>query len=166
MPLLREGLKRAQYAAYLSRLTPFQEGIERELGRWVADWPVALEMHKREKAPLLRADLIALGEPAILPSPVFNLKLASVSHAWGCLYVLEGSTLGGQVLSRRLSQSLGLTPSTGGAFLWAYGDQTGEMWRRFQGCLLAFAERGDEAEIIRGAQDTFESLTGWLKGAS
>ena len=48
----------------------------------------------------------------------------SDSLAFGCLYVMEGATLGGQVIGRHVRQTLGVTPETGGRFHAAYGDRT------------------------------------------
>jgi heme oxygenase len=45
--------------------------------------------------------------------PVIN----SLGRLVGALYVLEGSTLGGQLISRQLNQHLGLTLNTGARFL-------------------------------------------------
>ena len=42
--------------------------------------------------------------------------LQGVQEALGCLYVVEGSTLGGQVIARHLRQTLGVDPRCGGSF--------------------------------------------------
>ena len=47
----------------------------------------------------------------------------------GALYVLEGATLGGQVLRREMAQRLGVNADNGGAFLDVYGAETGRRWR-------------------------------------
>ncbi|RYF37590.1 MAG: hypothetical protein EOO38_26020 [Cytophagaceae bacterium] len=52
--------------------------------------------------------------------------------AWGSAYVIEGASLGGQVLTRRLAKRLHLSPSHGLAFFSGYGPRTGKMWRIFR----------------------------------
>lgn len=55
----------------------------------------------------------------------------TAEHAWGLLYVLEGSTLGGQVIAAHLGNPLSLTSGAGMAFFTGYGSRTGSMWKEF-----------------------------------
>ncbi len=57
------------------------------------------------------------------------LSLPDLAQALGCLYVLEGATLGGQVLSRRSAEPFGFTRAHGCAFFHRYGDQVGPLWQ-------------------------------------
>jgi heme oxygenase (biliverdin-IX-beta and delta-forming) len=53
------------------------------------------------------------------------------STAIGALYVIEGSSLGGQILSRQLETNLSLTPTRGGAYFAGYGTATAQRWKSF-----------------------------------
>ncbi len=78
--------------------------------------------------------------------------------------MLEGSTLGGQLIKRHVAQVLPLTPPEGLAFLDAYGDQLGPMWKAFGAAISA--ECSDEpsaAAAERAATETFRSLEAWLR---
>jgi heme oxygenase len=56
----------------------------------------------------------------------------------GALYVIEGATLGGQVISPQIQAGrLGVTPEHGGRFFHGYGEQTTPRWNEF----LSFAEQ-------------------------
>lgn len=57
----------------------------------------------RERASLLAADLAALGRP--MPQPLPFVAEGSAER-WGALYVIEGSRLGGGLLSRRVPTAL------------------------------------------------------------
>ena len=57
----------------------------------------------------------------------------------GMLYVIEGSTLGGQLISKHLTKNLGITPETGGRFFGGYGENTSVLWLDF----LNFAAKID-----------------------
>lgn len=57
--------------------------------------------------------------------------ITTIPEAIGIQYVLEGSSLGGQILSKRLSSSLGYTPVNGGRFFAGYGDQIFPRWKAF-----------------------------------
>lgn len=52
----------------------------------------------------------------------------SAAKLVGTLYVVEGSTLGGQVLMRCLTDSLGVTPVEGGRFFSGHGEATMAHW--------------------------------------
>jgi heme oxygenase (biliverdin-IX-beta and delta-forming) len=78
----------------------------------------------------LAADLHALA----LPRPAtqsLGFELPTSGHGFGCLYVLEGSALGGRVISKRVKQTLGLGPATGGAYFHGLGRQTASHWSGF-----------------------------------
>jgi len=116
----------------------------------------------RWKAQTLTRDLAVL---AVFPEPTLMctdvVAILSVAEAFGCLYVLEGSTLGGQIISRQLGAKLGLTPENGGAFFSSYGPRVGQMWKVFSERLELFCSGHPECqeEIVQAALATFEYFT-------
>jgi heme oxygenase len=84
----------------------------------------ALAAHLPEDAPP------ALSSPAL--SSLDFEYVDSRAAAVGAQYVLEGSSLGGQFLSRQLFDRLQLTPERGGAYFAAYGAATGRRWQAFR----------------------------------
>lgn len=120
----------------------------------------------RRRSPFAAQDIAALALPE---SPALRttaraaqalIRFDSPAVAIGALYVLEGSALGGQVLTPRLAATLGLTPGQGASYFHGFGERTGAMWREFR--LLAQQESGTDehtrAEACRGAVQTFEAL--------
>ncbi len=89
--------------------------------------------------------------------PVCN----SIAQAFGCLYVLEGATLGGRVLCRHFNQTLGLDVHNGSAFFAGYGEATGAMWALFGERLTA--ANVDETAAIQSACQTFQTLEQWFR---
>lgn len=95
--------------------------------------PADFDLGPRRKTPTLRTDLQALGctaealeqLPMCAQLPVIDSSAAGL----GVLYVLEGATLGGQILRREIATRLGLDASNGAAFLDIYGAATGRRWR-------------------------------------
>ncbi len=122
------------------------------------------DMLRRIKLPLLSADLRALGVgsdaqeqlPVCRDLPVCD----GLAAALGCLYVLEGASLGGQVISRHFNHSLNLNAHNGTAFFTGYGAATGPMWQAFTTRLMAAG--ADEAALVNSACETFLSLEQWL----
>jgi heme oxygenase len=130
--------------------------------------PADFELTPRLKAPTLCTDLHALGMsaealqnlPQCQPLPVIDSSAACL----GVLYVLEGATLGGQILRREISSRLGLEADNGAAFLDIYGAATGRRWRDFIEYLgsrpMSAAER---AAVVTAAQTTFSCFEHWLE---
>jgi heme oxygenase (biliverdin-IX-beta and delta-forming) len=103
----------------------------------------------------LVADLHALASP--LPPPQsLGFELLTSGHGFGCLYVLEGSALGGQVISKRVKRTLGLGPGTGGAYFHGLGRQTASHWFDFLTALNTIpAKSAMGADAETGAIATF-----------
>lgn len=101
----------------------------------------------RRRTPLLAADLAALGASVDLP---IETASGGEAAAWGALYVVEGSRLGGGILAKRVGAGL---PH---AYLSAV-HQPGE-WRTIRTAIDTAAAPQDEAwhaAMIAGALDTF-----------
>ncbi|WP_088279530.1 biliverdin-producing heme oxygenase [Ideonella sp. A 288] len=165
--LLDPRLSHASYLACLRRFFGYYAPLERRLLRSHA-WPgVGLAYGDRHKTPQLSQDLTALG---VSPDDLAQTRLChalpdlrSAARLFGCLYVIEGATLGGQIVTRHLQSSLGLTPQSGGAFFSGYGEHTGSRWKAFGAQLSAFAlASGGGDEIVAAANETFETLDRWL----
>jgi heme oxygenase len=165
LDLMGDALTHAGYRRTLARLHGFYRPAEAQL-RAMAQ--ARLDMHERWKTPLLEADLVALGDhAAVLPSCTELLPLASAADGWGRLYVLEGATLGGCVISRHVCTTLGITPDRGGRFFHGYGDRTGSMWRAFQAALAAFATTTAlQDRVVASALATFRALRRWYQAGS
>lgn len=131
-----------------------------------ADWgALGFDLARRMKAPMLRADLASLGlrEPdvATLPRCDGLPWTPNLPAALGCMYVLEGSTLGGQLIARHVQGALSLGPGDGAAFFTSYGPEVGPLWKEFK----AFVElhgAGHEDAVIAAASAMFASLERWF----
>ena len=62
-------------------------------------------MEQRYRAPLILEDLARLGFPAQPPLCLAMPSLRTHAQLLGALYVMEGSTLGGQVIARQLDKA-------------------------------------------------------------
>ncbi len=124
------------------------------------------DYNSRRKARAIRADIDYLGVQ-ILQEPLpwcDNLPaMDAPAQAMGCLYVLEGSTLGGRFIAKNLNKHLGLEAATGASFFNGYGTETGTKWKLFQQALVDFSnEFKQEQQIISAANETFEKLNSWV----
>ena len=116
----------AQYGIYLRLQQRLHATLESGLSRWFAPDIAAVRLCKSE---WLTEDLLALGT---LPDTAVGetRTIPSSAAAIGTMYVLEGGTLGLQVVRRRLHDA---HPALQGAgrFLLGYGSDTGRRWREF-----------------------------------
>ena len=157
----------AAYARFLSAMLGIVAPLEAMLDRF--DWQAAglAPDAARWRTPLLRNDLRFLGlSPTeldslpIAPSPP---RFATRDAAFGALYVLEGSALGGQLILRRAEASLGLGPERGASFHASLGRPVGENWRRFRQALALHC--ADAGAACDAARDSFHRLESWLRAA-
>lgn len=146
---------RESYAEWLAQMHGFHRLWEPAIAGALSN-PTFFD--PRRKLHLLEEDLRTLGaKPHQGPSA---MAFATQAEALGSLYVLEGSTLGGQLIARHVRSSLGFEPAYHGG----YGARTGEMWRSFRQRLEAVTAPADEDATIAAAAKTFRDLSGWLTG--
>ena len=151
------------YRSLVAGLFGLHEPMEDHLA--ALPWHEAeLDFAPRRKSALLRADLRALGVDAdTVPRCTDLPPVDTLAAGFGCLYVLEGSTLGGQLIAREAQQRLGLGPSDGAGFFASYGAGVGRMWRSFVHALDDFVTTPDQLdEATRAAEATFEAFQHWM----
>lgn len=127
-PLLSPGLTLLQYGNALCALHGMVAATERSILVFLDRQPAWFDYAPRIKCSALDADLAALGRtpPA---SPVHWPLVRDAGGLFGSLYALEGSTLGGEFIARRLRE-----PSRQDfpmAFYDIYGGRASERWEQF-----------------------------------
>lgn len=163
LALDRPALSLTQYRQYLRLTHGFYREVEPVLARAPALAALGLDMRRRGKRQWLEADLAFFGVEPVDAAAV-PLDLVAPGRLIGCAYVLEGATLGGQVLQRALAPRWDLAKGRGGTFLEGYGERTGAMWRGFVAALDEASRTGaDEAACVEGARETFLRLGDWFR---
>jgi heme oxygenase (biliverdin-IX-beta and delta-forming) len=160
---------RARYGDLLAGFRGFYAPLESALLE-VTGWDVLtppLDPNVRRRVQLIDQDLAQLhSSPLAVPytsvSRVF--EPGSMAGALGCLYVLEGSALGGRIVARQAAARLGHDLPV--AFLTSAGcDDLGVRWRSLQATLDTVPDvfgRSGAQEAISAACATFHELGGWL----
>lgn len=146
------------YKSHVLKSWRFYRSTESDLG--ALDWSaVGIDFAARRKLPLLERDLGALGIPRPpTPDDWAPSTLIDMDFALGFMYVVEGATLGGQVISRHLAK-LGIGPDTGGLFFNGYGARTGEMWKSFQVSAANFCVTEEQVgQAVNGAKSAFSNF--------
>ena len=148
--------------AYYGFHVPLQQSMERFLAPQTID-------PARQKIPSLIKDLRALGlsETQIHALPLCTdlPAIDSIAQLLGVMYVMEGATLGGQVLRRIIAERLAIDADSGGEFLDVYGRDTGRLWKAFLMQLAEFDAPLHNAAVVGAACATFECFQTWLERA-
>jgi heme oxygenase (biliverdin-IX-beta and delta-forming) len=125
------------------------------------------EFERRRKAELLISDLRYLSGSKVVPAirdSSISAVINSIPQALGYLYVLEGSTLGGKIISENLKNFLGIEKDSGGKYFNNYSEERGNMWKSFVGMLNSQNLNAEkEEELIVSSVNTFLKLEKWLR---
>ena len=164
LPFFCDTLDLERYKRLLSAYYGFYHELEDRLQHSPLMTP-GFDLHARLKTPALHRDLQALGVNTQSLALCDTLPaLSSPASVLGVLYVLEGATLGGNVLRKQMSERLGLDAHNGCAFLYVYGEATGRQWKAFMDFLgsvpLDAQARG---EAVQAACSTFSCFEQWLE---
>ena len=165
--LLGSVLSLARYTRIVAVFYGFYEPLERALKRLEPLVP-APGFPMRARTELLNCDLLALGVGAQaiseFPRCAHLPCLAEAEHFVGCLYVLEGAGLGGQVIVRALHREGKLNGRNGTAYFAGEGASTAARWK----AVLEWLDRVGRSElrldmIVESACETFISLANWAR---
>ncbi len=158
IPYLRKIGSKLDYIRLLDYLFRYYHPLEKQLEPYIS-----AQLHESHSLRI-QHDIASLDptyhishqEPAIVP------VISSPAGALGVLYVLEGSTLGGQIITKMLSKQLKTATDKGFSFYNPYGDATGEHWKTFRAQLDQVRSEQENEEVINAANETFLSLNRWI----
>ena len=177
-PVFSPDLDLYAYHEILGRYLTAHRTLEQALAPWASSLARrGVSLDERRKVPLLLLDRarstsgLSTDDDDDEHEPSFALP--TLASAWGALYVMEGSTLGGQHILRALETSElarreGLTRVSGLAYFTGYANRTGEMWRGFLSALgeADAADPGGRDAIIEGARSAFALFERVLSGSA
>lgn len=167
LPVLDHGLTLTQYRRLLRVFFGFYMPLESSLDAGRLPAPLRAELACRRKSGWLLDDLLALGESsqAIGSLPLCRAipPITSKADVFGAWYVVEGATLGGQIVLKSLRRSLGAGADHYTRFFRSYGSDVPQMWATFLRMLEAAAyDEVQEQLIMESARRTFTSFEQWL----
>lgn len=162
--LMSPALSRPLYETLLKKFLGFYQVLEPQLAAYDHWSSLGLDLSERLKTPKLLQDLnrLHVNTRDLSPAPAPDW-IHDEASAMGTFYVMEGSTLGGQVITRHVAAHLHLSPDHGLAFFSSYGDAVGARWKETRDALVRFAEKSSaENAMIESAKKTFSGLATWL----
>jgi Heme oxygenase len=165
-----DGLTLEQYRSLLVRFYGIFAMLEPRLTavRGLDALDLNLDLARCNRTAWLAEDLDALD--VRLPDRILDIAsgpyrhlVTGVPEALGCLYVIEGAGLGGQVIVPCVRRQLGLTAVHGCRFFAGHGAATGERWRRLRAEADNYARRTQtHALIVQSAVEVFGMFVDWF----
>lgn len=153
--LLSPTLSVAEYLACLRGLQLAHVPLEEAVEQYLAENNLPFDFSRRRKAGLLARDIAFYttdDEPVSSPEyPLINDPARLV----GTLYVIEGATLGGRMIARRIAKSIGAEPGAGADFFNVYGDQVDLFWHDLWPFFNATVGQAEVARALAAAGDCF-----------
>ena len=164
--LLESELSLDRYRRVLELFFGFYAPVEAGLARMAAAHPFALPLWDR--AALLESDLLSVGlsqrEIADLPRCADLPRLSCAEDLAGCLYVVEGACLGGQVIAPVLRERVGVAKDSGASFFIGDAEGTRARWSLFLAWLEGLVRAGSaSADIVAAARATFLAFARWVE---
>lgn len=150
----------ADYVRLLSLLYGYYQSLELSISPYLEDSAVSDYTNRRKAFYLLEDMRHHSNEEMIHPLCQHIPDVQSYYAALGVLYVLEGSTLGGKIISKMISGKLHTL--AGFNFFTCYGDRAGMMWSVFKTYLNRSFTMCQEKEVLQAAQQTFVTFKLWL----
>jgi heme oxygenase len=116
----------------------------------------------RRKPSWIRNDIQQCNE--VMNPPLCNQipVIQNKYEALGAFYVLEGSVMGGAIISKKLKEQLNIDDSCL-SFFRGYGENNPSMWKDFLNVLDGIEEGSQEANaVIKKAKDSFSTFKTWI----
>lgn len=161
------------YRLYLCRMYGFLAPIERALGEAPELTDVICDADQRNtKSALLACDLAALGVERghLVQIPRISVPLLDeLPAALGWMYVVEASTLEGEVLARHLAPRLSSELDCASSYLRCYGGDVLVRWREFGAAVDAYVDRAEAGvcdRIVLAATECLIRLHRWLASST
>ena len=152
---------RADYINVLNIFFQFYHELDERF-----DFVPRAQRFSHEAKPLLwlEKDFLALNQ--VVPQRSFtfgfnlmgNMPSLCMETYIGYLYVKQGSTLGGQTISKHLKKSLALEPGVTQFFFTGFGDLTAHHWKEFLNYVSQHERYLDADLVVHSAQTYFGIL--------
>lgn len=161
LPKLQSIESPANYAAILRMFYGYFSPLEGLVQQYVTPEQLP-DIRERRKATAILQDLAAIGQSEKGIAICRQLpEIKTVSQAFGALYVLEGSTLGGKMIAKMLLKNKVLfLDEKSTTFFAGYKEETGIKWKSF---LAVFDRQDNQNEIVKTANNTFYCLKSWMQ---
>lgn len=130
IPFIKQIESREEYIQLLQIFYGFYSPLEQQIFANLTEQHLP-DKNLRRKSSWIRDDLRNMNQDPGIDVCSHVPQVSDFAQAFGALYVLEGSTLGGKMISRMIAERLS---DEGASFMFfaGYGTDTGKFWKAFQ----------------------------------
>ena len=152
---------RDQYIALLRMFYGFYQPLEGKMDQYLTKDKIP-DIEERRKSAAILQDIRDLGDETPMENHVVDTpEIEAWPQAIGAAYVLEGSTVGGMIIAKMISEQLQIPAQKGFAFFTCYGEALHQMWKNFHVHLNSVEEGNDQSLAANAARQTFLTFTKW-----
>ena len=162
VPLMDEDLDVDTYVSCLLKLHGMVAAWEEWAAPHAPAWIQPL-LAARRRGQLLMLDLTWFGADTSGKARPTLPEMRGAASLLGAMYVMEGSTLGGQLIARHVELVLGLTAGQGNAYFRGHNERTGPLWKEFCDVLRTKVPDSETDAVIAAAKAMFGVFGSWLR---
>lgn len=123
-------------------------------------------LYDRSKLSWIKHDLENLdsGSESVFLNQIFDLEV-NYASCLGVSYVMEGSTLGGKFIAKKLQELEWIEKDKHLNFFLSYGDSRGEKWKDFLNLLNAYGDANPsrQTEVLAASEKAFQFMHAVIK---
>lgn len=164
IPVIKHTTTQGQYMHLLKLFYGYYYPLEQHIAAHISnELPGGFEQRRKSSALLQDMAAVSGETPTNIPTCTDIPEITDAAQALGAMYVLEGSTLGGQVICSILQRNMN-SATLPLSFFAGYGDNTRTMWDSFVHYLDGY--RGSEPQrlrLLQAASDTFLRFKKWAQ---
>ena len=154
-----------EYVKLLQLFYGYFGALEEKINEFILPYHLEEEhQFQRRKTKNIADDIHVYG--GIIPEKATDEDLPEITNylqAFGALYVIEGSTLGGKVIAKMMQRQMETDTTEGFTFFHGYGDETESRWASFKELLNNQATDIVEKEnVVKAADETFAKFQRWI----
>lgn len=158
--------KKEEYVKLLQIFYSYFGALEEKINKYILPHHLEEEhQFQRRKTDRIADDIVVSGGVVQEKAREYDLpEINNHLQALGALYVIEGSTLGGRVITKMMQRQLETDSMEGFTFFHGYGDETESRWATFKELLNDKARNiADTETVIRAADNTFAKFHMWIE---
>lgn len=163
VPRLKSIKTKEDYAEVLCIFYGYFKPLQEKIEVYVNEKALP-DIAERRKAAVLERDIFYL---EVKRMPDICSDLPTIHHllqAFGALYVIEGSTLGGEIITKMLRKNTSvILPENTLHFFRGYEEHNVMMWQRFKASLQKHISNEDQLyQLVHAANETFIKFKNWI----
>lgn len=157
-PVIQEIKSKDDYVAVLSMMYSFFKPVYEGIYSSANDNILRLLETRRQPEWILDDISVLTSNTPAAHEPYENIPtINNVAEAYGAFYVMEGSTMGGPILVKKIAALLHIENKDGLKFFSGYGSENKNKWQGFISAIDEYAATNTDKqqEIINAATQTF-----------